>query len=76
MPTPGDLAAMLAGRATKPTRAEMDAHYARNRTWRVEHANGVRHLVGSRSELHCVTVVRWWACDEDGWPCEWPSEST
>lgn len=80
------LRAILAGRATPPTRAEIDAHAAAGGGWAwrwTDHRgpNSVRHGSSALPMIHAAAArarepgapaSRWWPLDASGAPCAWP----
>ena len=74
------LRAIIAGRTTPPTDAEIAAHEQRGGSWLAAvAAYGVYLLAGTyaaieqdREGIGLDPVVHWWSLDENGTPCEWP----
>jgi hypothetical protein len=79
--------AIIAGRTTPPTDAEVEAHCATGGTWRsivpgewiLSTHDGdpedVAETIGVQSANAAIVAragVRWWAVDPEGRPCAWP----
>ena len=68
------LRAIIAGRTTAPTAAEVAAHDAAGGWWRYQTENdwgdATCQDVGLIREAWAIT--RWWALDASGAPCVWP----
>lgn len=73
----GRLLAIIAGRTTPPTDAEIEAHEAAGCGWWLivtENSFDYDMLDAvSRDEWVRVGVVRWCPCADDGRPCAWPT---
>jgi len=72
-----ELEAIIAGRTTPPTDAEIEAHAAAGGgRWLVLTENDFTYDMPdavSRDEWVRVGVVRWCPCTDDGRPCAWPT---
>ena len=70
------LQAMIEGRTTPPTLAEVQAHVVNRGGWWliVEEYDFGRYLIERESDiaLYVGRAVRWIACDSCGCPCGWP----
>lgn len=71
------LHAIIEGRATAPTDAELAAHDERGALWMIAHERGdivvtVMSWPSSRDWHVAKGAVRWWALTSDGRPCAWP----
>lgn len=70
-----ELEAIIAGRAERPTHAEIAAHPGEWR-WIVATPSG---LAGGRATSaawiteHASSLARWWPLDAEGRPCAWPT---
>jgi len=73
-----EMEAIIAGRTTPPTDAEIEAHAAAGGgRWLVLTENDFTYDMPdavSRDEWVRVGVVRWCPCTDDGRPCAWPAE--
>ena len=71
--------AILAGRTTPPTEAEIEAHHRAGGTWYVASTHG-RALTTTRGDAIALCAhlaankypATWWAIDVRGRPCAWP----
>jgi hypothetical protein len=72
-----EMEAIIAGRTTPPTDAEIEAHAAAGGgRWLVLTENDFTYDMPdavSRDEWVRVGVVRWCPCTDDGRPCAWPA---
>lgn len=66
--------AIIAGRATAPTDAEIEAHNKSGGTWYVRRGDraGVLSIVDETRWIASEGGYRWWALDAEGRPCAWP----
>lgn len=74
------LEAIVEGRTTPPTDAEIAAHDATGATWMIAHRDGQIVVTAmswpSSRDWHVAKgAVRWWALTIDGRPCAWPEVS-
>lgn len=74
------LHAIIEGRATAPTDAEIAAHEATGATWMIAHRDGQIVVTAmswpSSRDWHVAKgAVRWWPLASDGRPCAWPEAS-
>lgn len=80
------LRAIIAGRTTPPTDAEIDAHASQGGGWQVQWVVGTptQRYVGdefgsfhdpadARQWRSSGDIMRWISVDAEGRPCEWPS---
>lgn len=65
---------IIAGRATAPTAAEIEAHSKAGGTWYVRSGDraGVLSIVDETRWIASEGGYRWWALDAEGRPCAWP----
>ena len=65
--------AIIAGRATPPTDAEIEAHNKAGGTWYVRNGDraGVLSIVDETRWIASEGGYRWWALDAEGRPCAW-----
>lgn len=71
------LHAIIEGRTTAPTDAELAAHDATGATWMIAHRDGQIVVTAmswpSSRDWHVAKgAVRWWPLASDGRPCAWP----
>lgn len=71
------LHAIIEGRATAPTDAELAAHDERGALWMIAHERGdivvtVMSWPSSRDWHVGKGATRWWPLESDGRPCAWP----
>lgn len=72
-----ELEAIVAGRATPPTYAEINAHAAAGGSWLVRY--GYRTEVVDAAAAKIATesdeprVIRWWSVDQEHCLCAWPA---
>ena len=72
------LRAIVEGRTTPPTDAEVEAHLAAGGFWRWQNLPGdpagprFGHAFADEVEWLRRFPLRWWALDADGAPCAWP----
>lgn len=74
------LHAIVEGRTTAPTDAELAAHDAAGALWMIAHRDGQIVVTAmswpSSRDWHVAKgAVRWWALAIDGRPCAWPEVS-
>lgn len=68
------LRAIIEGRTTPPTEAEIEAHHAAGGAWLIRTTEGwyYRLRITPQTLALSVTPETWWALDAQRRPCPWP----